>query len=258
MTLNSALAAMVAAAALFSPPAARRVQLGTPVTIADVDLGKLKGDFTRLAWSTDGSEFYIQTIERDRGGAPKAVHHYIVSAAKSVKSVEQEPSWASQYWMWKSSQSSPANRTFRINVHERTETKRAVSAPTGGVLARGGTADPGAGTTLGDVAAAADATQAVKIFSLDVKGETIGEWANEAVVPGVNYSWAPAPLPFIAYAKRDGGPLVLMDDTGGRQELTGAHSAILPAWSDDGKRIAWLERKDRKKYQLTIADVAIE
>jgi hypothetical protein len=29
----------------------------------------------------------------------------------------------------------------------------------------------------------------------------------------------------------------------------------MPAWSNDGTRIAWLERKDRKKYDLMVAEI---
>ena len=125
-------------------------------------------------------------------------------------------------------------------------------------MAKGGTVDPTAGTSLDDVASAADTTQSVKVYSLKVKGQTIGEWANEPVVPGLNWSWAPAPLQMIAFAKRDGGPLAVIDPAGQKQELAGATAAILPAWSSDGKRMAWLERKDRKKYQLVVADVAVQ
>jgi hypothetical protein len=236
---------------------AAHLTLATPQPVTEVDLGKLKGDVVRLAWSDDGGQFYVQTIERDRGGNVKALHHYLLSSSGS-KGIDQEPPWAAKYWMWKSAQASPAAASFKIDVTERTETKRSVSAPTGGVLAKGGTADPGSGTTLGDIANAADTTQTMRIFALKVKGETIGEWANEAVVPGVNYSWAPAPLQMLAFAKRDGGPLMALDAAGQRQELSGAQAAILPAWSPDGKRLAWLERKDKKKYQLVIAEVSIQ
>jgi WD40-like Beta Propeller Repeat len=236
---------------------AAHLTLATPQPVADVDPGKLKGDLVRLAWSDDGSQFYVQSVERDRSGNIKAVHHYLISPSES-KSIDQEPLWASKYWMWKSAQASPAAASFKIDVSERTETKRSVSAPTGGALAKGGSPDPGAGTTLGDIAAAADITQTIRIFALKVKGETIGEWANEPVVPGVNYSWAPAPLQVLAFSKRDGGPLMVVDPAGQRQELSGAQAAILPAWSPDGKRLAWLERKDKKKYQLVVAEVSIQ
>ena len=59
----------------------------------------------------------------------------------------------------------------------------------------------------------------------------------------------------IAFAKRDGGPLIVLDENGRKQELNGTKTASLPAWSDDGKRIAWLERKERKKYDLMVAEI---
>jgi hypothetical protein len=237
---------------------ARQVALAPAQPIADLDLGKLKGEPARLSWSADGLEFYLQTIERDHGGNVKAAHHYLVStSSKSVKGVEEEPAWAAKYWEWKSAQGSPGARSFSIAVDgPRRETKRSTAAPTGGVLARGGTADPSAGTTVADVAAAADQTQVQVIYALKVKNETIGEWVNEAVMPGLNFGWAPAPARLLAFTSRNGGPIVVLDEAGRKQELAGAKSAILPAWSTDGKRLAWLERKDRKKYQLTVADVA--
>ncbi len=260
MIIELVSAGLLAAAspAAASPPSgdARQVALANPQVVAEIDLGKLKGDLSRVAWSVDGSEFYIQTVEKDRAGAAKAVHHFVVASGKT-KSVDAEPPWAAAYWAWKAGRASPAAAAFKIEVSERTETKRSVAAPTGGVLARGGTADPGAGATLGDMASAADTSQTLKIFSLGVKGAMIGEWANEAVVPGANFSWAPPPLQLLVYAKREGGPLVVVDDGGRTLELEGARAAVFPAWSDDGKRLAWLERKDKKKYQLTIADVSI-
>jgi hypothetical protein len=146
--------------------------------------------------------------------------------------------------------------TFKIEVASRQETKRSTAAPVGGALAKGGAADPAAGSTLQDVASAADTTQVQNIYSLKVKGETIGEWINEAVVPGVNFAWAPAPSALLIFAKREGGPLTVLDAAGRKQELAGAKAASLPAWSNDGMKLAWLERKDRKKFDLKIAEIS--
>jgi WD40 repeat protein len=241
--------------ALQSP--AGSVTLSAPQLVAEVDASKLKGELARLAWAPDGSQFYLQTIERDGLGNVKSAKHYVVSVAgRSVKSVDQEPAWASKYWSWKSSQVSPAAPAFKIAVVPRQETKRSTSAPTGGALAKGGGVDPLAGSTLADVASAAEQAQVLTIYTLKLGSETLGEWVNEPVMPGANFSWAPAPLHAIVFAKRDGGPLIVLDDSGHKQELTGAKAATLPAWSDDGKRLAWLERKDRKKYELMIAEVS--
>lgn len=244
---------------LLATLAAAQLSIAAPQPVADLDAGKLKGDLARLAWSDDRSEFYVQTIERDRTGNPKAVHHYLVStSSRSVKDAAGEPPWAAQYWQWKSAQASPAAPAFRISVEERTETKRAVAAPTGGDLARGGTPDPTAGSTLSDAASAADTMQTAHIYALKVKTETIGEWTNAAVTPGTNFTWAPAPLRLLAFARRDGGSIVILDPSGAKQELAGTKGALLPAWSSDGRRLAWIERKDRKTYQLMMADVSIQ
>jgi hypothetical protein len=254
-----AILAFVAVQAASPAPDARQIALSPPRAIAQIDISRMKGDLSRLAWSPDGSEFYLQTIERDRRGNIRSTNHYVVSAASTnLKSIDQEPSWASRYWSWKSGQASPGDAAFKIVVDgPRRETVRATAAPTGGALAKGGGADPLAGTTVADVASAAEQTQVKTIYALKLKSETIGEWVNEPVNPGVNYTWAPAPLRIIAFARRDGGPLTVFDDAGQKQELAVAKSAFLPAWSDDGRRIAWLERKDRKKYDLTIADVSV-
>jgi len=237
---------------------ARQMTLSMAQPVAEIDLGKMKGDLARLAWSADGSEFYVQTVERDGRGNIKSVKHYVVSAtSRSVKGVDQEPAWASKYWAWKSAQASPGASAFKIVVDgPRQETVRATAAPVGGALAKGGGADPLAGTTVADAASVADQSQQKTIYTLKLNGESIGDWVNEAVTPGTNFSWAPAPMSLLVFAKRDGGPLVLLDPSGRKRELAGAKSAFLPAWSDDGGKIAWLERKDRKKYDLMVAEIS--
>jgi Tol biopolymer transport system component len=63
-------------------------------------------------------------------------------------------------------------------------------------------------------------------------------------------------MSMFVFARRDGGPLVLLDAAGRKQQLAGAKSAFVPAWSNDGQKIAWLERKDKRKYDLMIAEIS--
>jgi hypothetical protein len=44
-----------------------------------------------------------------------------------------------------------------------------------------------------------------------------------------------------------------MDAKGSKQEVAGSKDAILPAWSPDGSRLAWLQKDGKKKYELRIA-----
>ena len=76
------------------------------------------------------------------------------------------------------------------------------------------------------------------------------------VPPGLSFGWAPAPHSLLAFARNKIGPLVLLDDAGHSREVAGTRSALLPAWSEDGARLAWLERKDKSHYTLKLADVS--
>lgn len=254
-----AIALTLAITAAQAPAAsADHLVVSAPVSVVELDMDKLKGEPARLSWSPDLKEMYLQMVERDGKGNVKSVKHYVVTLdAKSMKSVDQEPAWASKYWLWKSGQASPAAPAFRIKVDQRTETKRATAAPTGGDLAKGGTPDPTAGTTLSDMASAANQTQVQNVFTLKLNDQILGEWVNEAVVPGTNFGWAPAPAHLVAYARPDGGPLTFLDDAGHKREVTGTKSVSLPAFSDDGTKLAWLTRKDKKHFALTVAAVEV-
>ena len=261
MARSLLIAALVAAGFAQQPSTdARQVTLSTPQAVVDVDLGKLKGVPSILAWSPDAKDLYLQTVERNRSGAVTSTKHYVASiASKSIRGVGDQPAWATKYWGWKSAQSSPASALFKIAVDSREETVRATAAvgdlAKGGGVAGDGLAIPG--TTAEEVGNITNQSQKVTIYALKLKGVTLGEWTNEAVIPGVNFGWAPAPHRLMAYAKRDGGPLIVLDEQGRKRELAGPKEAMLPAWSDDGKRLGWLERKDRRTYDLTIADVMV-
>lgn len=230
--------------------------LSPPRTLVELDRGKLKGDPWQLAWSPDGKELYLQTIERDKKtGAPIGMHHFSipVSAAK-VSGADNQPAWAVDYWRWKSNQSPPGMPNDRIAVDHRTETIRTTAAPMGGALATGGT-DASRGTTIGDAANAAITSQSASIYTLRWHGELLGEWTNTAVVPGLTFGWAPADRQALAYSDKD-GRLVVVPARGAKQIVPETHETMLPAWSNDGQQIAYLEKIDKNKYALKLVGVA--
>lgn len=238
-----------------APPAidASHLAVSPPRTVVTLNTGKLKGEPWRLAWSEDGKLLYLQTIERDKFRSITGSHHYVVSVENGkVTNEDGEPAWATIYWSWKSGQTAPGAPSERIKVEQRTEIVRATSAPMGGDLARGGVNVTG--TTASDAVNATVDSQPVNVFALKWRNELIGEWRNEAVVPGLTFGWAPVNRVALAYADRD-GRLFIVDAHGSKQAVVGIDASMLPAWSSDARRLAFLQHKDKKHYTVDVVDI---
>jgi dipeptidyl aminopeptidase/acylaminoacyl peptidase len=238
------------------PGSAQGFTVSEPSTVASLDMGRLKGEPSRLAWAPDGSELYIQTREGAFGQADAKLHHYIFSAAKgSKRDVDAEPEWASAYWTAKSAQASPDDPGLKIAVKTETRQQRTTSMPMGGDMARGGSAPAEAGTTSGDALAAAYASQRATVHMMQLKGATVGEFVNSVIVPGLTFGWAPKGTKAIAFTEPKDGRVVVMGAEGATREVEGTEDAVLPAWSQDGARLAWLQQDGRRKYVLRVAGV---
>jgi dipeptidyl aminopeptidase/acylaminoacyl peptidase len=228
-------------------------------TLATLDTDKAQP--SRLAWSPDGKELYVQTFEGDflelNTGKGKKIEHYVFSTADgSKKKAEAEPAWAREYWAMKSHKNAPDLPALVIDIKEEQRQQKTTSVPMGGDLARGGAGgDPASGTSAGDVAAARAATQIVTVRTLTLKGEIVGQFENATFVPGLTFGWGPAGSKSIVFAAPKTGRVVLMDDSGAKREITGSKDAVLPAWSPDGSRVAWLQKEGRKKYVLQVSSV---
>jgi hypothetical protein len=233
------------------------LKFGEPADLAQIDGNKIKGQPSRLAWSPDGSELYLQMLEGEFGKPnPKLSHHVITIASGDRKKVDAEPEWAPEYWTAKSGQSSPDSAAFKIELKSEAQTQNTVSTPMGGALARGGGVGPDGGTAgAGDALSAAYNRQTVPVNTMLLHGEIIGEFVNAVIVPGLTFGWGPKGSSMIAYAAHNTGRIVVMDRSGTKQEIAGSKDALLPAWSPDGMRLAWLQRDGKKKYQLKIASV---
>jgi hypothetical protein len=228
---------------------ASKVTIGPPMTVTTIDIGKLKGDPWRLAWSPDQQQFYVAGRKAKKNTAE--VWHWIVDAKTgNMTEASGVPAWADAYWAWKSGQAAPGAPALKIALDTQRKNQSATARPTGGALARGGV-DGGAGASMDDVAS--QSSQNVTIIDLRLHGEVIGHWEDEPMVPGLTFGWSPKGTKAIAYAST-GGRLVLMDEQGRKQQVDSSN-VLLPAWSDDGTKLAWLERADKKKYRLIVAPV---
>jgi hypothetical protein len=263
--MNSMLCVRLTATLAFTVPAllagqetprVQNLKIAEPTTVAELDMGKLKGTPSRLAWSADGSRLYVQTMEGTFGQANAKLRHYVFAASNGSKDdVQAEPDWASAYWTTKSGQTSPDGPPLKIDLRTEQRREQTTASPRGGDLARGGTSID-TGTSANDGVAAAYNSQMVTVHSMLLKGETVGEFVNSVIVPGLTFGWGPQGSRLIAFTAPKSGRVVVMDEQGRKQEVAGSQDAILPAWSADGSRLAWLQKEGRGKFVLQVARVS--
>jgi hypothetical protein len=224
-------------------------------TVATIDLAKLRGEPSRLAWSPDGTQLYLQTLEGGFGQPNVTLRHYVfVLDGGAREDLQAEPEWAAEYWTTKSGKTSP-DKTAPLTIELKSEKRKeqTTSLPMGGDLARGGI-NPG--MTENDQLNMI-ATQLVGVHTMRLHGETIGEFVNSVIVPGLTYGWAPEGTRLIAYAAQKSGRVVVMDAAGDNKEVPGSKDAILPAWSQDLGRIAWLQKQGRGTWLLQVTRVQL-
>ena len=221
------------------------LKIGAPATVAELDLGKLKGDLREIAWSPDGAQLYVQTADGDGGLA--RLHHYIVPAAGGdMKPMDVPPPWAEAYWNMKSYKSAPGLDALAIDVQTGKERARG-SLPQEGVH--------GSGQVNVGLTAGAPAQNVVSgLVRLVLLDETVGEFVNRQPIPGETFSWGPESSGAIAFTDRD-GRLFLFDQAKHKQAVGGVKDATLPAWSLDGNRVAWAQKTARRKYALMMVPV---
>ncbi len=243
-----------------SPMRAGALKLTPPSKVAELDIDKLKGQPSRLVWSGDGTQLYVQTMEGQFGQAGQKVRHYAITIADGTRQdLQAEPDWAPAYWASKSSQVSPDGPPLTIEIKTETRTERAGAAPMGGDLARGGTVGESSGSSGGagveDVTSAAYGQQPVPVHTMLVNGTVVGQFVNSVIVPGLTFGWGPKGSKVMAFAEPNNGRIVVMDAHGERREVSGSKGSLLPAWSADGKRLAWLEKDGKKKFRVHVASV---
>ena len=228
-----------------------KVTVSAPTTLTVVDVDKIDGEPWRLSWSPDGKQMHLAAMKR-KATVLQTTDYVIDVASGSVKPAAPLPEWATKYWEWKSWKTAPGNAAAEITIDQQRKNVSATARPMGGDLARGGgSVNPG--TTV-DEAAGGTSTNLL-IITLLFKGEILGRWEGEPMVPGLTFGWGPQGTEMMAYAAQD-GKLGLVDLQGRKQKINGTRDVRLPAWSADAKRLAWVEKQDRKKFRIQIADVS--
>lgn len=221
--------------------------------MTELDLGKLKGEPRQLAWSLDAAQFYIQTAD---GNPPnEKLHHYIVSVAGDVPSGQDvPPAWARDYWLFKSGRSAPGLDSLTIVARQTFEIVKS-GVGQAGALDRESSPLGGGTVSMEGIAKGNEPNQKASVWRLTLLGETVSEFVDQSPVPGLMFGWGPEASGAIAYTERDGGRLMLLDQEKHKHAVAGVKDSLLPAWSMDGSRLAWLQKSGRKKYILLWAPV---
>ena len=101
---------------------------------------------------------------------------------------------------------------------------------------------------------AAQQLQKLRVVTLTLKGETVGEFVGVQFLPGYTFSWSPEAMAMMAYAN-PAGHLAVVDRQGQKQQIEATRNVILPAWSDEGSKIAFLQKAGKNKYDLFVVTV---
>jgi len=262
-TITTVLLAAVAVAPLVAQQApithtpwkARDLTFSQATVVAAIEGAQLSGEPSRLAWTPDGNLLYVQTIDGPFGRADSKLRHFLVaSTGGALREMPAEPEWAIDYWLVKSDQASPDDPAVRIDLKSEGRRERTTSVPQGGDLARGGTS-PAGSMGRNDAVDAAFNSQLAFMNTLLLYGQKIGEFDNTVIVPGLTFGWGPLGTKVIAYAETGRGRITVMDENGDRTTLSETRDGRLPAWSEDGTRLAWVERDGRGRYVIKVADV---
>jgi hypothetical protein len=250
--LTTALSSLAAQPA--TPPAidVSTLTVGAPTTVAELDLSKLKGELRQVGWSPDGGRLYIQTADGNPQ-SPKLHHYWVALEGGAVLGIEAQPDWAQAYWAFKSDRSAPGIGSLMIDLVQKLETMKVGTGQAGALDREAG----GLGGNVGNIETLAkgnDQNQKQNVFRLTLLDETISEFVNERPIPGLMFGWGPEKSGAIAFTDRD-GRLMLLDQKKHKRTVAGAKDALLPAWTTDGSRLAWVQKSGRRKYTLLYATV---
>ena len=247
-----ALAALtLAAAPIIAAPPTPIVTLTAPATWADVDTSAVKGRPARLAWSDDRATLYLQTVEGETQQTLK-FHHYLVHKGGKPVGIDVQPKSVAAYWKWKSAKTFVGDLSLRIDVDSRTE----VLDNLNGVGANKSVylTDSPIGLTGQALTLAKQSGGKRVVNRLLFKGHVIGEFVDELIVPGYTFSWSPEELRLIVY-RAQSGRLTIMDDGGMTETIAETKDVLLPAWSDDGAAIAYVERGRGSRFSIRVVEI---
>ncbi len=244
------------AALLSAQPARQPIDLAKlvvsdPATLRDLGKADARGVATRMAWSADGAWIYVRMSTFDRWSNETVRHLLVETQGKRIQDLGDEPSWLPRYWNTKSALASPTVPSWRIKIDTREGQVRTTNVPREGNIGQHG--DPTAGLDE-TVRKAANSSQKVSFEDYVLNGRVVASAINDHVAPGRTFAWAPPPLALVAFVDAK-WRLMLMNQAGATREVKGAKKPSLPAWSEDGRRLAFVQATTLSNCVVKVVDV---
>jgi len=240
--LPCGLVVATACAIVASAAAAPLVRFSEASTWTTIDVDKVKGRPAQLAWSDDEAELYLQVAQGVTVESLQ-VRHYLLKTNAEPAPIDRQPIWAQAYWKWKSARSFFGNPLLTIAV----DTTRAVVDEPRDRNSAYLNSERKAPATL-----QSKASMVRTVNRLLLRGHVIGEFVDEEIFPGYTFSWSPESLGMIVFRAPGVGRLTIMNAEGETQTIEGGKDISLPAWSESGNAIAYLEPAGRKKFALKV------
>jgi hypothetical protein len=260
VSLLLAFALFIQNAVGLQPIVASRLSLSKPVVVAELSGDRLPGFPLRLTWSPNGRELYLRLVRQDRWGNETTWHVGVALADSTVRPLDREPAWSQVYWAWKSASACPGVPAFVVDIETQTQVVSPTAAGAGGSIAQNSGDPYGPGFELGPqgqaIIARAMQSQTVTTVWMRAKGQLVSQFVNARPIQGLLFGWTPEGMGGLAYADEK-RRLVVMDREGHRHQARDAKGVLLPAWSPDGTRLAWLEQSAARRFTIRIADVTM-
>ena len=236
-----ALACIAVAAALVGQTVGIRA-FTNAVVWADLDIDVLKGRPAQLSWSDDDSSLYLQVVDGNTVESLK-YRHYLIKKGETPVALDAEPTWAKAYWKWKSAKIGFGDPLMTIEVDSQQQVLDDPRDRNTPYLESGRSAP--------QILQSKSASGKRITNRLILKGHIIGEFVDEQIYPGYTFSWSPDALQLIAF-RGSTGRLTLMNLEAQTETVGDSKDVWLPAWSEGGESIAFLERVSRKKFALKV------
>lgn len=193
----------------------------------------------------------LRTAEGDK--PTDRVHFYIIPVGGGeVAGVDREPGWADDYWAFKSDRSAPGLPEVMIDV-QRTSEMQKVGTGSAGAAAGGDRAGGGTVMSAENIDREAQ-NQKESVLNLTLYGQAVSRFVNERPIPGLQFGWGPKGSGAIAYVDAE-GRLFLLDGRKHPRAVPGAKDALLPAWTTDGKRLAYVQKTGRNRYAIGVISI---